>query len=530
VRFFALASLALALVSTLATASHAASHREAPLTALDHKADITDFYAFVSYDDPSKVTLIMDVDPLLEPANGPNYFPFDPDIRYAIHIDNDFDAKRDIAFEFRFQSEIRLPASSQPLALLGDGNGRSSPINSPAPVPPGTPIIPPAITALDGAGSEGLGLRQTYTVTAIRGGEVDATRTLLSEGRTLYAVPTNVGPRTMPNYPALADKGIYDLGSGVKVWAGTADDPFYADLGAIFDTLNFNPLAFGTFIPGVLDASQDLLPDNSTADSVAGFNVNAIAIEVPIAMLTQDGKPHTVNDPLATIGIWATTARPKVKVYSNTPGDPALTSQNLIQIQRMGNPLINELIIGLGSKDKFGQSRPQDDDQFSSFILDPMLARYYNIYHDVNLPLPDAPRTDLELLIQYKPLIAAAGTPPGPVADLLRLNTGVPATAAVDRKRLGLLTLLDGNTSNDDRAGFPNGRRVSDDVVDVVARAVLGVFDSRFNSFPNTNFGDGVNSNDVPYRETFPYLGYAHSGRDSRHIDPGETGCSGTCP
>src|SRR4030095_1391381 len=184
----------------------AANHREAPITALDHKADITDWFAFVSYDDPTKVTLILDVDPLLEPANGPNYFPFDPEILYEMKIDNDRDGKDDIIFQFRFKTDIRLPGVFT--ALVGVGHGVNTPDNAPPPTPPGTPLIPPAITALAGPGAQGLSLRQTYTVTMINKDK----STELSAGRTLFAVPSNVGPRTMPTYADLARQGIYELG------------------------------------------------------------------------------------------------------------------------------------------------------------------------------------------------------------------------------------------------------------------------------------------------------------------------------
>ena len=201
----------------------------------------------------------------------------------------------------------------------------------------------------------------------------------------------------------------------------------------------------------------------------------------------------------------------------------------------MANPLINELLIGIGSKDKFSMSKPRKDAQFADFILDPVLARVLNALYDTIspgvLPVPDAPRTDLLLLVQYLPPIAAEGTPKGPVADLLRLNTGVQPTQMAQRSRLGFLTLLDDNPANDDPAGFPNGRRVSDDVVDITTRAVIGILaGDEFNGFPHNRVGDGVNKNDVPYRETFPYVGLAHSGVESRHIDPGEAGCTGTCP
>src|SRR4030095_12486165 len=255
----------------------AANHREAPITALDHKADITDYFAFVSYDNPSKVTFILNVDPLLEPANGPNYFPFDPEILYEIKIDNNNDAVEDVTFQFRFKTDIRLPNVFT--GYVGVAGGVNAPANSPAPVPPGSPIIPPAITALDGAGSTGLSLRQTFTVTMIR----NRVRTELTSGKTLFAVPSNVGPRTMPNYKALAQQGIYSLSNNIKVFAGTVDDPFWIDLGAAFDSLNFRPSAFATGVPGVLSDAQDANDtQNFAADDVSGYNVNTIAIEVPI--------------------------------------------------------------------------------------------------------------------------------------------------------------------------------------------------------------------------------------------------------
>ena len=205
-------SMVLAAAMALPQLSMAASHREAPITALDHPADITDLYAFVSYDDASKVTFLLNVDPFLEPSNGPNYFPFDDKVLYAIHVDNNNDALDHVVFEIRFRTEIRLPGVFT--GFVGAGAGINAPANSPAPVAPGTPIVPPAITALDGPGSQGLSLRQMYTVTMVRNG----VRTPLTNslGSPLFAVPSNVGPRTMPNYPALASQGIYNLGNGIR--------------------------------------------------------------------------------------------------------------------------------------------------------------------------------------------------------------------------------------------------------------------------------------------------------------------------
>jgi hypothetical protein len=484
--------------------SFAASHREAPITALDHKADITDFFAFVSYDDPTKVTFLLNVDPLLEPGNGPNYFPFDDNILYAINIDNQNDATAHISFQVQFQTEIRAPQVFT--GFVGAGAGINAPANSPAPVAPGTPIVPPAITALDGAGAAGLSLRQHYTVTMIKNGV--STPLTAANGASLIAVPSNVGPRTMPNYPALAEQGIYSLGNGIRVFAGTVDDPFYIDLGAAFDSLNFRTGAGGGVLSAAADANDNV---NIAPDFVSGYNVNTIAIEVPIAMLTSTGTKVASTSTAATIGAWGTTSRPRITVRRSPL--PSQGSGGYAQVQRMGNPLINELIIGTGYKDTWSMSAPVNDSQFASFDLDPLLARVFNAIYGIAIPTP--PRTDLLPLVTYAPPIAAPGTPAGPVADLLRLNTGVAPTPMPSRRRLGLLA--------GDAAGFPNGRRVSDDVTDIAARAVAGILAGPQYNYP---IGDGVNTNDVPYQETFPYVAWAQSGRNRRHIDPGEAGCT----
>ncbi len=520
-----LIALAMGFLLTAPPGALASSHREAPITALDHTADITDVYAFVSYNNPNRVTFIMNVDPFLNPSNGPNYFPFDPDVLYEMKVDNNHDAYADVTFQFRFKTEIRAPKLFTGFA--GAGNGINAPANSPAPVPPGTPIVPPAITSLDGPGSAGLSLRQTYTVTMVKNGK----STLLtsggntsqegSSGGKMFAVPSNVGPRTMPNYDALAQQGIYELEGSperneMQVFAGTVADPFYIDLGAAFDSFNFRAGAGG----GVLSPAQDASDTTNIApNAVSGFNVNTIAIEVPIQMLTSDGEIHSASSPKATIGMWATTSRPQVTIRRSPA--PSQSSGGYRQVQRMGNPLVNELIIGTGYKDRWSMEQPVNDAQFASFALDPTIARIFNAVYGINIPPP--PRTDLLPLVTYAAPIAAPGTPAGPIADLLRLNTGVPPTPAANRRRLGLIA--------GDAAGFPNGRRLTDDVVDIAARVVgAGVLNPAFNVAPNNRIGDGVNAPDVPTQEIFPYLHFAYSGRDSRHVDPGEPGCTGTCP
>jgi len=505
--------LVLSLLIAVPPGAFASSHREAPITALDHTADITDFYAFVSYDHPDRVTFIMNVDPFLQPSNGPNYFPFDPSIVYQIKIDNIQNAMPAIVFSFKFQTNILAPGVFT--GFVGAGGGINAPANSPAPVAPGTPIVPPAITSLTGAGAAGLSLQQTFSVSYTRHGRTVPLSNV--NGDPLIAVPSNAGPRTMPNYDALAAQGVYSLqgvdgATNIRVFAGTVADPFFIDLGAAFDSLNFRSGAGGGVLTQAQDADNYL---NLAPNAVAGFNVNTIAIEVPITLLTSDGAIHASTDPKGTIGAWATTSRPQFTIRHS----PAAveSSGQLAQIQRLGNPLVNELVIGTGSKDFWSMSQPVNDAQFANYDLDPLLARVFNAVYGINIPTP--PRTDLLPLVIYAPPIAPKGTPAGPIADMLRLNTGVPPTPSSSRSRMGLIA--------GDPAGFPNGRRLTDDVVDIAARVVGGgILSPGFDIAPNNLIGDGVNAPDVPPQETFPYVHYAYSGRDSRHISPGDpTGC-----
>ena len=503
-------ALLLAVGMAIPNSLLASSHREAPITALDHKADITDVYAFVSYSanqalntTPEKVTMILNVDPFLEPANGPNWFPFDPDILYQIHVDNNNDALSDVTFQFRFQTQpFQLPNIPVALAGIGD-NGANAPGTS-------TLVVPPQIRDFN---NPGLNLRQTYTVTMVR--DDDATQPIQltnSDGSPFFAVPANNGPRTM-NYGQLFNDATYHLANGISVFAGTVDDPFFIDLGAAFDTVNLRTLGSG--VPGVLTDTEDAAKTNFASDTVSGFAVNTIAIEVPIEMLTRTGKLEPASSPNATIGIWGTTSRPGTTVRRSP--NPAVSFGPFRQVQRMGNPLINELVIGIGSKDRWSMEQPVNDQQFVQFDLDPAFPRIVEALYGGALKVPAAPRTDLLPLVTYAPPIAAPGTPSGPIADLLRLNTGVPATPPDQASRLGLI--------GGDPAGYPNGRRLFDDAVDITLRvAVGGVLIPSFNHFPNNRLGDGVNVNDAPFRTQFPYLADCPSGRNRRHIDPGEPG------
>ena len=486
---FAMALLVLAPASVFAS-----SHREAPISALDHSADVTDWYAFVSYDHPDRVTMILNVDGFLEPSNGPNYFPFDPNVRYVMNVDNNQSGKAGIQFVFRFKTEIR-----QPGVFTGFVGGIAG---------------IPQITALDGPGSEGLSLRQTYTVTMIKNGIA----TDLAGGETLFAVPSNVGPLTMPKYDELFNQGIYELGNNVRVFAGTVNDPFYIDLGAAFDSFNFR-----MNVGGILSASEDADDTHNYApDAVAGFNVNSIVLEVPITMLTVDGQIHGAGDKQAVIGTYGETDRQRIAVRRRNGTVSGEGSWQ--QVNREGNSLINELIIGTGSKDLFSVSDPANDSQFASFFLDPLLAHVYSSV--LNIPIPPAPRTDLLPLVQYMPPICPGCTSSdtGPIADLLRLNTGIPPTPVGSQKRLGFLA--------GDLAGFPQGRRPIDDVVDIASRAVVGILVDRVKF--GAAVGDGVNTKGTGFRTTFPYVQPANSGRNSHHTGPGQRGCSGqpndVCP
>ena len=437
-----------ALVIGLApTTSQAASHREAPLISLDPTADISDFFMFRSYEAgmDDKIVLIMDVIPGEEPSSGPNYFNFDPNVLYAFNIDNNQDGKaEDVRFEFQFKNEFRGVNNDLGLFL--------------------SYVALPPITALDGQGSEGLGLRQTYTVTMIKG----KNRTVLANG--LFAVPSNVGPRTMPDYESLAAQGVYDLGNGARVFAGQRDDPFYIDLGAVFDTLNLRD-------PGT--------------DMLSGFNVHTIALEVPASWLTKDGQdPEETAFP--TLGAYANTYRRTVRVIRV---DGETHRDSWVQVQRLANPLVNEAIIGTKDKDRWNRFSPRNESTFVEYYTNPRLA----IALEVVFGADAQPLLDLrDVLLTYTPGNYEV------LSELLRLDISVDPIALASQNPL---TVLGG-----DGAGWPNGRRPIDDVTDVAVRVIGG-----------TNYlgaSDAVQANDLPLPDTFPFIATPWDGRGRFHINP----------
>ena len=470
----------LQLVAVVGSAG-AASHREAPLIALDPAADITDVYFFRSWTDPSKVVLVMNVLPGQEPSSGPNYFNFDDQVRYTFNLDTNANGKAEnVVYEIRFKTRIQgtVKALRLPVGYAG---------------------VPP-ITALSGPNAAGIGIRQTYTVTEFKNGRPRELGT-----QEMVAVPSNVGPLTIPNYEALAAQGIYPLSNGGRVFAGQRDETFYIDLGATFDTVNLRRT------PPILNANEDA---DDTAnpfgvDTFSGFNVNTIALEIPIEELT--------SNPSAVIGLYASTSRQK-NVHRKNDGTSS-GSGDWVQVARMGNPLVNELIIPTDRKDRWNATDPEDEIQFLNFYLNSSLATVLNLRFGTAFPTTG--RTDLvATLLQY----GGDGTcgQNDRCSELLRLDVGVAPVEPGAQKRLGGLA--------GDPAGFPNGRRPNDDVTDIALRVVGGILVADDPAaFPR--LGDGVNFNvgaegsfltpNGIYGQ-FPFLPTPHDGRSPRHMDCGE--------
>jgi len=465
--------VALALVafvtSPLVTRGKASSHREAPLISQDPTADNTDVYAFVSPDKPDTVTMLANYIPLEQPAGGPNFPAFDDTVLYEIHVENSGDGQEDLTYQFRFRTRTRNPDSflyaTGPIASLDDPNW-----NRP----------------------------QTYSVTLVRHGRGRSDRSEVL-GRNLPTPPDNIGPRSTPNYEALATAAVQTLSNGVTVFAGQRDDPFFVDLGSIFDLGGLRPFNPAHLLP---------LPAEPGRDGVARFNTHTIALQLPIAQLVQA--------PRTTIGVYASASRSQMRVLrggrdddrdgdDDHDRDDRDRNGSYVQVSRLGEPLINEVVIPLGRKDRWNRSDPSDDRQFQNFYLNPELGRLENLLYGSALqPVDTTNRTDLVAIL----LTGVQGLNyTGPTkADFLRLNTAIAPTAASGAgNRLGVLA--------GDFAGFPNGRRLEDDVVDIELRAVAQGYGPVLNGAlglpdksPNNLVGDGVDNNDKPFLPTFPYV------------------------
>jgi hypothetical protein len=464
------------------------SHREAPGISKDPVADSSDLYAFVSPDNPDTVTLIANYVPLQAPAGGPNFYEFGDDVLYGIHVDNDGDAGDDVTFLFSFHSE---------LINTGTFLYNTGPIES-----------------LDSAN---FNRRQTFTVTRV---DEDGATVL---GRDLACPPCNIGPLSTPEYADLAEAAVHALPGGVTVFAGQRAEGFYVDLGAIFDLGDLRPFQqlhtqFGLNIPELTKSAPGV-------NTTKGVNVHTIAISVPKRSLTADGSdPDDPDSPLSVIGVYTSASRQRVRLRPERGGEDTHAGP-FVQVSRLGNPLVNEVIIPLGQKDFWNTQGPDDDSQFAAFVARPELAQLLPaLYPGVfpNLAAYDRDRADLLAILM-------TGIPPGVVpgfqnttgstqADLLRLNMAIPPTTS-GASNLGLV--------GSDPAGFPNGRRVFDDVVTIEVRAIAGatipLVDPSFTPDGAASLvTDGLTSgpSDLTalgtenYLPSFPYLGVPYSGYD----------------
>jgi hypothetical protein len=446
------------------------SHREAPEISQDPVADSTDLYAFVSPDNPDTVTLIANYVPLQNPAGGPNFYEFGDDVQYQIKVDNDGDGQADITYTFRFSTEIR----DEDTFLYNVG-----------------PIL--------SLSSKNWNRRQFYTVTVTQNG----TDTLLGKG--LACPPCNIGPLSTPNYEDLASQAVHSLPGGIQVFAGQRAEGFYVDLGAVFDLANLRPFEqlhdqYGMHVfhkpaPGV--------------DATNGLNVHSIAIQVPIS---------TLIGQTPVIGVWTNASRQKARVYDAYRGE-ILDTGPWVQVSRLGNPLFNEVLVPLGKKDLWNSLPPSDDKRFASYVTQPGLAGllpalYPGVFPNLAaLVASKQPRADLEAIL-------LTGIPSGIIsgfenytgstlADMLRLNTSIAPSSNPN-----ILGVIGG-----DLAGYPNGRRVFDDVVTIELRAVAGLTYPLVNSSYTPDAAasevtDGLTNTSVRagYLTEFPYLGTAYSG------------------
>jgi len=432
-------AIGLALVVAGAPTTTASSHREAPLAAADPQNDATDLYAFVSPDAPDTVTLLSNWIPFQEPAGGPNFYPWAEGTNYDIHIDNDGNALPDIVYRWEFTNNYKTTDTF--LYNIGPVNSLADP---------------------------NLNFTQTYKLTRIAGGRNEV---LVNNA---IVAPSHVGAASMPNYQKLRDEAVVNFtGRTGKSFAGQADDSFFLDL-RVFDLL------YGANLKEV------------GADTLTGFNVNSFGIQVPKNDLAEQNDAG--RNPI--IGVWTTAERPSMQVRG-ADGSQRLTG-SMVQVSRLGMPLVNELVVPVGSKDLFNASKPSGDAAFLPKVQDPELFKLLQKLY--NLTPPATPRADLVsvFLTGVDGLNKPADVKP---SEQMRLNMSIAPNPSPNR--LGVLA--------DDKAGFPNGRRLTDDVVDIELRVVAGALGG-----VKTDLGDGVDTNELSFGRSFPYLALPHSGSEPR--------------
>ncbi len=441
------------------------SHREAPEISKDPVADSTDVYAFVSPDRPDTVTLIANYIPLQAPDGGPNFYEFGDDVLYEIHISNGRKAEADITYQFEFHTRIRNKSSF----LYNTG----------------------PITSID---SGTWNRPQFYSVTRVENGRSKVL------AKNLKCPPVNVGPRSTPNYPALSAQAVHTIDGGRKVFAGQRADAFHVDLGSVFDLGALRPFNSLHLIS---------MPDTTGVNAVQGFNVHTLALQVPKRDLTKDGKvPTAVGSGRSVIGVWATASRRKSQIWDSRAGK-YVGHGPWKQVSRLGNPLFNEVIVPMAEKDLWNARPPSRDARFAKYVDRPELAKLLPaLYPGVfpNLAAYGKARADLNAILLTG---IPAGVVPGfqnftgsVASDMLRLNMAIPPSAT--ENPLGLVA--------GDPAGFPNGRRLGDDVVTIELRAVAGLtiplVDPSFTPDGAASaVTDGTTNTNAAITGTFPYLG-----------------------
>jgi len=456
----------------LATQAMASSHREAPNITRSPAVDSTDFYAFNSYEANrgSYVTLIANYIPLQEPGGGPNYFAFDPNALYSIHIDNTGDAVEDLTFNFRFSQAL---AGGEGVKLTVGTAGATKSI-----------AVPLKNVGGVAAGDDSkVNFLETYSLQVVTGNRRTGAAADIknaTSGSATFAKPLDyIGNKTFTSaagYKAYANSFIYEItipgcSTNGKVFVGQRKDPFVVNLGKTFDLVNYVPVE-GDSAPGAGDGAgfPGGITQSANNDELKGKNVSEIALEIPKACLTGTGN--------GVIGAWTTASLPQARILNPSASfnKTEVNGGAWTQVSRLGNPLVNELVIGLKDKDKFSTSEPKDDGQFADYVTHPSLPELLNIlFKDaVNTTLganlatlapTNFPRTDLvtAFLTGFPGVNQLATVTP---SELLRLNTGIAATPANAQSTFGVV----GN----DLAGFPNGRRPGDDVVDIALRVVMG--------------------------------------------------------
>jgi hypothetical protein len=456
---------ALAAVLVAVAMSIGSSHREAPNTALDPTGDDTDVYAFTASDAPKALTVVANWIPLEDPAGGPNFFRFDDRAHYYINVDNTGDGRYDIRYEFKFKTKTRNKSSFL-YALPGVQSFKDPKLNV---------VQTYRIT------------RETYNGKGRKTGEKVV-------AKNLPVAPNDAGPKTFPNYGKVAKAALRTLKGGGKVFTGQRDDPFFVDLGMTFDDINFRP---GTGTGNMGGGKDDL----------AGYNTHSIVLQVPESKVTRNHKAvASANAKNAVVGVWSSTERRRLQVTNGGHGKGGKHNK-FVQVSRLGNPLVNEVVIPLGQKDRFNRTQPQNDAaNYGTFVLNPELAAVMNALFSLNAP--EHNRTDIvQAVLQGIPglnQVQGKGAKE-PAVDTLKINLGTPVTPTPNR-----FAVLAG-----DNQGYPNGRRLTDDVVDIDLRVFAGFLKGN-----KVALGDGVDRNDVPFLAKFPYVAAPHAGYDS---DPKRT-------